>query len=76
MTAPDLRLVLGLSAAGKPPRIVSVVVSVSVARQGRSAEGAQISLSVTPAPLELRAPDQRERFTDTSSPWKSFRVVL
>ena len=47
ITLRDLRLVLALSATGRPPRVVSVVVSVSVARQGRSAEGAQISLSVT-----------------------------
>ena len=68
MTARDLRVVLALSATGRPPRIVSVVVSVAVAWQGRSAEGAQMSLSVTSRGLGGRAPDQRALFTDTSSP--------
>ena len=67
MTVRDLRLMLALSPTGWPPWVVSVVLSVSVAWQGTSAEGAQLSLSVTAASLEAGLPDQRERAQRTRS---------
>ena len=56
MTVRRLRLAVALRPTGRPPWVVSVVVSVSVARQGASADGAQHSLSVTAASLEAGRP--------------------